>query len=71
MSKSKISYSVDLLKAMDNYIREVVDDEVVLEEWLRLGVPDGANYDDLEEIAEDEELVTSIIETFDHCVFAV
>ena len=71
MSKSKISYSVDLLKAMDNYIREVVGDEVVLEAWLELGVPDGANYDDLEEIAEDEELVTSIIETFDHCVFAV
>jgi hypothetical protein len=71
MSKNKISYSVDLLKAMDNYIREVIGDEVVLEAWLELGVPDGANYDDLEEIAKDEELVTSIIEAFDHCVFAV
>ena len=44
----------NLLGGMDAYIREVIDDEDWLMEWLELGVPDGADEAELMEIAEDE-----------------
>ena len=68
MSKSEISYNVDLLKAMDNFVREVIGDEDIIDYWMTYGVPDGASYDDLEEIASDSEMVSSIIRAFNRTV---
>jgi len=71
MSKSNISYSVDLLKAMDNYVKEVIGDEAIFEKWFTYGIPDGADYDELEEIAEDgHTTMFEVIKAFYSCVKA-
>lgn len=55
---------VRLLKGMDKYLREnVQDEEVFAVEWLGMGVPDGAQEDDYEFIANDDE-------SFDDCLLA-
>ena len=56
MTKNEIQVlRANLLGGMDAYVREVVDDEDYFMEWLMLGVPDGANEEELMEIAGDEE----------------
>ena len=65
--KSDVSYKVDLLKAMDNYVRNVIGDDDITDHWLMCGVPDGFNYDDLEEIAEDDNLMNDMIVCFNRC----
>ena len=65
--KSEVSYKVDLLKAMDNYVRNVWgDDEETTEIWFSRGVPDGADYDDFEEIATDRLLFNHTLNIFGH-----
>lgn len=54
----------NLLGGMDAYVREVVDDEDYLMEWLALGVSDDADEDTLMEIAEDEEDFNRIVTEF-------
>lgn len=44
-----------LLKDMDRYLRDNVQDEEIFERWLMCGVPDGANDDDYIEIADSSE----------------
>ena len=46
---------MNLLGGMDSYIREL-GDEGIWEVWIAYGVPDGATEDDLQFIAEDDEL---------------
>lgn len=45
----------NLLGGMDAYVRGHLDDENYLEAWLELGVPDGADEEELMEIAGDEK----------------
>jgi hypothetical protein len=41
---------------MDEYMRNCVGDEEILDIWLQYGIPDGMkSYDDFEELAKDEE----------------
>lgn len=56
MTKNEIQVlRANLLGGMDAYVREHLDDEDYLMEWLEMGVPDGADEEELMEIAEDEE----------------
>ena len=45
----------NILSGMDSYIRELGDEDI-WEVWIANGVPDGATEDDLQFIAEDDEL---------------
>lgn len=54
----------NLLGGMDAYVREHIDDEDYLMEWLEMGVPDEADEDTLMEIAEDEEEFNRIFAYF-------
>lgn len=52
------------LKAMNDYICNVVGDENIWIQWITYGVPDGATADDYEYIAEDDELYNDICSLF-------
>ena len=47
---------MNLLGGMNYYIIEHIQDEEELERWITYGVPDQATEEDLETIAEDDEL---------------
>lgn len=65
MTKNEIQVlRANLLGGMDAYAREHLDDENYLMEWLELGVPDGADEEELMEIAEDEEDFNRIARVF-------
>lgn len=65
MSRSDISVRVDLLKSMDEYMRNCVGDEEILDIWFQYGLPDGTeSYDDFEELAKDEETFIYIAHQF-------
>lgn len=57
-----------LLKLMDNFVRETVEDEETLVgDWLALGVPDCADEEMFEFIATNEESFVSCLESFYRC----
>jgi hypothetical protein len=65
MAKNEIQVlRANLLGGMDAYVREVIDDEDYFMGWLELGVPDGADEEELMEIAGDEEEFIRISEYF-------
>lgn len=47
---------MNLLGGMNYYIIEHIQDEEAFEDWITYGVPDQATEEDLETIAEDDEL---------------
>lgn len=49
-----VNYRVWKLKKMDNYIRKNISDEIEIEWWLSLGVPDNASEEDFKFIAQDD-----------------
>ena len=55
---------MNLLGGMHDYMMNVVQDEDLQEEWLSLGVPDGADEEDLAEIAEDAQGFAEIVRLF-------
>lgn len=62
-----INSRIAVLKAMDNAMRNM-NDEDSMEPWLMCGVPDGADEEDYESIAEDHEAYTEMIELFSRLV---
>lgn len=60
---SKIELNVKLLEAMDVVV-SYLNDEEAIEPWLMCGVPDGADHDDYEDIASDDELMDLACATF-------
>ena len=53
------------LREMDNYIRNnIQDEEILVEEWLAYGVPDGSNMLELCHLANEPEAVADILESF-------
>ena len=54
---------MNMLGGADSIIREY-GDENVFEPWSMCGVPDGANEEDLEDIVDDLEEFTDIMECF-------
>ena len=53
-----------LMRDMDNYVRENVEDEDLFMYWLQDGVPDAASDEDLLEYAELEICWMNIINAF-------
>jgi hypothetical protein len=69
MSKNEIQVlRANLLGGMDAYVREHLDDENYLMGWLELGVPDGADEEELMEIAGDEEEFNRITDIFSNII---
>ncbi len=62
-----INSRIAVLKAMDNAMRNM-NDEDSMEPWLMCGVPDGADEEDYESIAEDHEAYAEMVELFSRLV---
>lgn len=57
--------SLVLLKEMDKYMRNnIEDEELFIEEWLTYGIPDDVHHEDLEFILSDRERYIGILESF-------
>ena len=58
---------IEFLKQFDYYVRNVIGDDDITEDWLEMGLPDGYNEDDLKEIALDDELWLDCVKSFSWC----
>ena len=65
--KEIVEHRIYLLKEMDKFIKNKVDDESIIGGWLTFGVPDGAAEIDHREIAEDDELWLDVAKEFNRC----
>ncbi len=65
MREALIELRVNQLKAMDQFVHEVNDEELI-DDWLKNGVPDEASEDDYEEIAADDKLYYECVKIFKH-----
>ena len=63
MNKTTIDLRVIQLKAMDDFMHSV-NNEDLIKEWLTYGVPDEASKDDYYSIAEDDELYNDCVKIF-------
>ena len=63
MNKTTIELRVIQLKAMDDFMHSVNNEELI-DEWLTYGVPDEASGDDYHAIAEDDELYNDCVKMF-------
>lgn len=70
MSENEIKVlKMNLLGGMHSYMMNVIPDEDLQEEWLSLGVPDGADEEVLEEIAEDAQEFARTVRLFGSLVW--
>lgn len=60
-----MTYDASIIKAMDTICR-ALNDERLEELWLTFGVPDGADEDDYEEIAENPRMREDTEKEFFH-----
>ena len=67
MSNSSIDLRVAQLKAMDDFMHSVNNEELI-DEWLTYGVPDEASEEDYRFIAEDDEAYRECVEIFKRTV---
>ena len=58
---------IEFLKQFDYYIRNIIGDDDIIDEWLMLGVPDGYNETILKDIALDDELWLGCVNCFANC----
>lgn len=58
----------NILGGMDDYIRNVLGDDRTTEIWNERGIEDGVDEDTLMEVAEDDELWSSICYLFGNLV---
>ena len=58
----------NMLKEMDEIIRDGVGDEEIDEIWFSVGVPDEASDDDLMFIAKDDNLFADIVRIFSNII---
>ena len=64
----KMAQRMNLLQAMDNYVRyNIEDEEIICDLWFATGLPDGWDEEDLYSIAEDNEQWLLAIKTFHRC----
>lgn len=63
-----IKARIEIMKQMDNYIYNVLNDENILDIWLMDGVPDGADDEMLKEFACIENCWLNIIDCFRRCL---
>lgn len=62
-----IKCRIEFLKQFDYYIRNIIGDDEIIEIWLMMGLSDGSNEVDLEEIALDDELWLDCVNCFANC----
>ena len=67
MNKTTIELRVIQLKAMDDFMHSINNEELI-DEWLTYGVPDEASKTDYHAIAEDDELYNDCVEIFKRTV---
>lgn len=59
---------IELLKQFDYYIRNMIGgDDITVDIWLRDGLPDGYDEDELHFIATDEECWLNCVDAFFEC----
>lgn len=58
---------MNILGGMNQDIINLGDEEIWLE-WIALGVPDEATEEDLQSVAEDDELYFEVCEIYAKCV---
>lgn len=63
MSDALIQLRTNQLKAMDEFVHSINNEELV-EDWLSCGVPDEASEEDYSYIASDEELYKTCVRIF-------
>lgn len=63
MNEAIIQLRVNQLKAMDEFVHSVNNEEL-MEDWLSCGVSDEASEDDYSYIAADEELYKTCVRIF-------
>ena len=69
MKTEKTILRMNLLGGMNAYILDnVQDEELIYDNWFVVGVPDGATEDDLQTIAEDDELWLDAVQSFARCI---
>ena len=64
MTDTKVKDRMKILRQMDAYIISHDSDESIWLTWIALGIPDGADDDDYEMIAKDEESWVEICTLF-------
>lgn len=69
-NKLKNNLRKTIMKAMDDYIREVTNDEELIEVWLTYAIPDGADPEEFDDFADDDELWQDCIQLFHKIVKA-
>ena len=62
-----IKCRIEFLKQFDCYIKNIIGDDEITEEWLIMGLPDGYDEADLKEIALDDELWLDCVKCFSFC----
>lgn len=67
MSEELQIIMMNMLGGADSFLREYGDEDIS-DDWLMYGVPDGADEEDLADIAEDLEDFTDIMECFCRCL---
>ena len=61
----------EFLKQFDYYVKNIIEDEDIIDMWLRFGVPDDYNEIDLKDIALDDEMWLDCVNCFSNCCNAV
>lgn len=66
-----VIYRKEFLRQMDDYVKNIIGNETIIQEWLTNGLPDDYDDIDLEEIASDDELWLGCVNCFANCCKAV
>lgn len=64
MTHGELEARMEILRSINDIFISIVQDENLIEIWLRNGIPDGATTFDLLDIAEDDELFCEILDLF-------
>lgn len=67
MIKTIIEMRIMFLKQFNDYICNSIGDEFITEYWFAYGVPDGADAEDIFEIASDDDIWLDVVKTFEKC----
>lgn len=64
ISKEQKQLRMNILGGMNEYVRNYISDENVIEHWLEEGCPDECTEDDLEFMATDEDTFMNACKLF-------
>lgn len=62
-----VMYRKEFLRQMDDYVKDMIGNETIIQKWLTNGLPDGYDDIDLEEIASDDSLWLDCVNCFATC----